>query len=253
MAAGRNNAGGGPGGERDATPTFVPVVGRSVCSNTTRSERAQDERSAGRPPLQMKGRPLTLRTCSASEQHSVGPPQRRARPSRLKGVLEARGAAGLEQGVALRRLQLDELDLSSECRDLRGHQILRRVCAESSRRPPRHRRDACSIRLRHRREMTAPDALVDFHTDSDGGLVFQLLRRSRLAPIGKRRHSAFVVLDHGARLVDLLLLFCEGSYELDAAARATSGYRTRLPPRHRADATTGTNRRDHQHDAAAMA
>ena len=62
----------------------------------------------------MKGRPLTLRTCSASEQHSVGPPQRRARPSRLKGVLEARGAAGLEQGVALRRLQLDELDLGRQ-------------------------------------------------------------------------------------------------------------------------------------------
>ena len=31
--------------------------------------------------------------------------------------------------------------------------ILRRVRAESSRRPPRHRRDAC-----------APDTLVDFHT-----------------------------------------------------------------------------------------
>jgi hypothetical protein len=58
----------------------------------------------------MKGRPLTHRTDSASE-HSVGPPQRRARPSRLKGVLEARGAAGLKQGVALRRLELDELDL----------------------------------------------------------------------------------------------------------------------------------------------
>mgnify|MGYP001383211605 CR=1 FL=1 len=82
-------------------------------SNTTRSERAQDERSAGRPPLQMKGRPLTHRTDSASE-HSVGPPQRRARPSRLKGVLEARGAAGLKQGVALRRLQLDELDLGRQ-------------------------------------------------------------------------------------------------------------------------------------------
>ena len=86
-------------------------------SNTTRSERAQDERRARRPPLQMKGRPLTLRTCSASEQHSVGPPQRRARPSRLKGVLEARGAAGLEQGVALRRLQLDELDLGRQSGD----------------------------------------------------------------------------------------------------------------------------------------
>ena len=90
-------------------------------SNTTRSERAQDERSAGRPPLQMKGRPLTHRTDSASE-HSVGPPQRRARPSRLKGVLEARGAAGLKQGVALRRLQLDELNLRRERRDLCGNQ-----------------------------------------------------------------------------------------------------------------------------------
>jgi len=114
MAAGRNNCRRRTGGGTRWTPTFVPVVGRSVCSNTTRSERAQDERSAGRPPLQMKGRPLTLRTCSASEQHSVGPPQRRARPSRLKGVLEARGAAGLEQGVALRRLQLDELDLGRQ-------------------------------------------------------------------------------------------------------------------------------------------
>ena len=33
--------------------------------------------------------------------------------------------------------------------------ILRRVRAESSRRPPRHRRDACT-----------PDALLDFHTGS---------------------------------------------------------------------------------------
>ena len=117
MAAGRNNCRRRTGGGTRWTPTFVPVVGRSVCSNTTRSERAQDERSAGRPPLQMKGRPLTHRTDSASE-HSVGPPQRRARPSRLKGVLEARGAAGLKQGVALRRLELDELDLRRQSSDL---------------------------------------------------------------------------------------------------------------------------------------
>ena len=62
----------------------------------------------------MKGRPLTLRTCSASEQHSVGPPQRGARPSRHEGVLEARRAAGSEKRIALRRLQLDELDLRRE-------------------------------------------------------------------------------------------------------------------------------------------
>ena len=136
-------------------------------SNTTRSERAQDERSAGRPPLQMKGRPLTHRTASAAA-NSVGPPQRgAARPSWRRAG--RRRAVGLKQGVALRRLELDELDLRRQ----RG----------------------------------------------DRGLVFQLLRRGRLAPIGKRRHSAFVVLDHGARLVDLLLLLCEGSYELDAAAR----------------------------------
>ena len=77
-------------------------------SNTTRSERAQDERSAGRPPLQMKGRPLTHRTASAAA-NSVGPPQRgAARPRRRTGQ---RRAVGLKQGVALRRLELDELDL----------------------------------------------------------------------------------------------------------------------------------------------
>ena len=56
--------------------------------------------------------------------------------------------------------------------------ILRRVCAESSRRPPRHRRDACSMAWRCRflaarqiqrghaiAEKCAPDALVDFHTE----------------------------------------------------------------------------------------
>ena len=55
--------------------------------------------------------------------------------------------------------------------------ILRRVRAESSRRPPRHRRDACSMawrcrflaarRSQHGRvivEKCAPDTLVDFHT-----------------------------------------------------------------------------------------
>ena len=96
------------------TPTFVPVVGQSVCSNTTRSERAQDERRARRPPLQMKGRPLTHRTDSASE-HSVGPPQRgAARPRRRTGQRRARR---LKQGVALRRLELDELDLGRQSGD----------------------------------------------------------------------------------------------------------------------------------------
>ena len=83
-------------------------------SNTTRSERAQDERSAGRPPLQMKGRPLTHRTASAAA-NSVGPPQRgAARPRRRTGQ---RRAVGLKQGVALRRLELDELNLGGERRD----------------------------------------------------------------------------------------------------------------------------------------
>ena len=82
-------------------------------SNTTRSERAQDERSAGRPPLQMKGRPLTHRTASAAA-NSVGPPQRgAARPRRRTGQRRARR---LKQGVALRRLELDELNLGGECR-----------------------------------------------------------------------------------------------------------------------------------------
>ena len=110
------------GGERAGRRPSCRSSGGAYAPIQRGVERAQDERSAGRPPLQMKGRPLTLRTCSASEQHSVGPPQRRARPSRLKGVLEARGAAGLEQGVALRRLQLDELDLGRQRRDLCGHQ-----------------------------------------------------------------------------------------------------------------------------------
>ena len=50
-----------------------------------------------------------------------------------------------------------------------GNQNLRRVRAESSRRPPRHRRDACSMAsmpVPH-----APDALVDFHTDCDQATV----------------------------------------------------------------------------------
>merc|ERR1712100_792101 len=48
--------------------------------------------------------------------------------------------------------------------------ILRRVRAESSRRPPRHRRDACSMAWRcrflaaRRSQHGTPDALVDFHT-----------------------------------------------------------------------------------------
>ena len=160
MAAGRNNCRRRTGGGTRWTPTFVPVVGRSVCSNTTRSgERAQDERSAGRPPLQMKGRPLTLRTCSASEQHSVGPPQRRARPSRLKGVLEARGAAGLEQGVALRRLELDELDLRRQSGD-RGlvFQLLRRGGLAPVREPVR--KSSSESGARGRRE------------DSEGAVAF---------------------------------------------------------------------------------
>ena len=45
--------------------------------------------------------------------------------------------------------------------------VLRRVRAESSRLPPRHRRDACSMAWRCRfltaRRNRAPDALVDFH------------------------------------------------------------------------------------------
>ena len=147
-------------------------------SNTTRSERAQDERSAGRPPLQMKGRPLTLRTCSASEQHSVGPPQRRARPSRLKGVLEARGAAGLEQGVALRRLQLDELDLGRQRGD-RG--LVLELLRRRGLAPVRERADLCAR------------IFLNFFYDDIETRRFGLCTGA---------NAAFVVLDHGARLVD---------------------------------------------------
>ena len=59
-----------------------------------------------------------------------------------------------------------------------GNQILRRVRAESSRRPPRHRRDTCSMAWRCRfftarrsqrgpSPRNAPDTLVDFHTGAD--------------------------------------------------------------------------------------
>ena len=54
--------------------------------------------------------------------------------------------------------------------------ILRRVRPESSRRPPRHRRDTCSMAWRYRfltarrnqrGQRRAPDTLVDFHTVGD--------------------------------------------------------------------------------------
>ena len=61
---------------------------------------------------------------------------------------------------------------SSTCVEIK---ILRRVRAESSRRPPRHRCDACSMAWRCRflaarrdqrgRVIAIPDTLVDFHTD----------------------------------------------------------------------------------------
>ena len=58
--------------------------------------------------------------------------------------------------------------------------ILRRVRAESSRPPPRHRRDACSMAWRCRfltARPSAPDALVDFHTGiSSTGLINTVLR-----------------------------------------------------------------------------
>jgi hypothetical protein len=47
--------------------------------------------------------------------------------------------------------------------------ILRRVRAESSRRPPRHRRDACSMAWLCR-FLSAPDTLVDFHPGSANGM-----------------------------------------------------------------------------------
>ena len=56
-----------------------------------------------------------------------------------------------------------------------GIKILRRVRAESSRRPPRHRRDACSMAWRCRFLAAAPDALVAFHTVED----VEHLRRDR--------------------------------------------------------------------------
>ena len=56
--------------------------------------------------------------------------------------------------------------------------ILRHVRAESSRRPPRHRRGACSMAWRCRFLTARPSqelsALVDFHTGADGSAVARL-------------------------------------------------------------------------------
>ena len=65
--------------------------------------------------------------------------------------------------------------------------ILRRVRPESPRRPPRHRRDTCSIawcsfltaRRSKRGHVSAPDRLVDFHTDEDVQSTPQQLRHRR--------------------------------------------------------------------------
>ena len=67
--------------------------------------------------------------------------------------------------------------------------IIRRVRAESSRRPPRHRCDACSMAWRCRflaarrdqrgRVIAIPDTLVDFHTDRHRRCFLRQLRRHR--------------------------------------------------------------------------
>ena len=67
--------------------------------------------------------------------------------------------------------------------------IVRRVRAESSRRPPRHRCDACSMAWRCRflaarrdqrgRVIAIPDTLVDFHTDRRRRCFLRQLRRHR--------------------------------------------------------------------------
>ena len=81
--------------------------------------------------------------------------------------------------------------------------------------------------------MTAPDALVGFHTDIDGGLVFQLLGRGRLAPVRERadlRTNQIVEkqspqpLDHGLHVIDATLARQRGdagSSPLDGASTAS--------------------------------
>ena len=72
--------------------------------------------------------------------------------------------------------------------------ILRRVRAESSRRPPRHRRDACSMAWRCRFlaarpsqvGRVAPDTLVDFHTGAAARAVAAARRRGA-RPLCQRR------------------------------------------------------------------
>ena len=110
-------------------------------------------------------------------------------------------------------------------RGLCGNQNLRRVRAESSRRPPRHRRDACSTAWRCEfltarpsqdgrvvaekrlsEELSgAPDALVDFHT---GGGPPTASTRSKLGKLrsgtGTRTGASTMLLESTARWASLI-------------------------------------------------
>ena len=153
----------------------VGVGGRSLVMRrafSTLSRRAASFRSAA--PRTFSTMPRTWgRPAEGPTFHPDFPTE--FRPSPIAGVgWWAR--VDIPKGTLLRRLSVldgslvrfkSREDLEAAGWDLCGNQNLRRVRAESTRRPPRHRRDACSMawrcrfltarppgRPRHRREMT---------------------------------------------------------------------------------------------------
>ena len=112
--------------------------------------------------------PLLVVVPRVVRAHAEPVPHRQRRlvagDDRARGVLRALRAIFV----------LEEEQVALACVEIK---ILRRVRAESSRRPPRHRRDACSTAWRCEfltarpsqdgRVVAAPDTLVDFYTDVD--------------------------------------------------------------------------------------
>ena len=125
-------------------------------------------------------RPLSepRRRWPARRQNLFAPPAGHRRRPRSAGRTRGRASAGRGSFDTRKAPRLPGYQKSRpRPPDLCGNQILRRARAESPRRPPRHRRDPCSMAWRcrflaARRASTAasspsaPDALVDFHTAS---------------------------------------------------------------------------------------
>ena len=141
-------------------PSRRPLAARS----TTTSPRSRPALAAGASGPQ---RQILLVAAGVLAKSGRVLLQQRSDPPQLAGLWEFPGGK-VDPGETLEKALARELDeelaitveetdlepIAFTCVEIR---ILRRVRAESSRRPPRHRRDACSMAY-------APDALVDFHT-----------------------------------------------------------------------------------------